>query len=448
MFSRILIKFFVFIFTLNSYGMDDRYTRALHFRDGTITGYTKAQSLDEAEKLFKALGLEGNPKAMHNYAMIQYNKKNYDLAYEWFQKAANLGLHVSEKNARKMIDDHKIKKTLHLVVGTTRQTDVSFGPLINAIYQHDSTDLSHQNTFAGKATSMDLLKSDVEGADHIVGDARSFDFSKYQIASVFIEKISTIDDKNLMILDDKLKRNYVGDCIINISRSMKSGATIEMEWLPYCALYGLDQHELDNFITHNPFHSFLNINVMLQGICILGGDHENLQIIPAELHVPILKMAERIKSILEFYHQKGAGKSYEELLRLAYLEAAVWINLERCKCQMFLNYSFYDQNALDLEKALQNVKFGKFTNISNNWLGQKIDLRDGSTNAITGYIYDLPTFLSQCFLNFMVSDIAAAYNSPQVINYLESIGFDASIEKKNNPHNGRNNVWMITMKKR
>ncbi len=44
---------------------------------------------------------------------------------------------------------------------------------------------------------MDLQESTIKPANHIKGDARTFDFSKYSIEKLFIEKLSTVCDANL-----------------------------------------------------------------------------------------------------------------------------------------------------------------------------------------------------------------------------------------------------------
>ena len=77
MFSRFLLAAGMLTLPLVSHSMEDnRYQKALDFRDGKVQKYTKEESIDEAGKLFQTLALEGNPKAMHNFALIQYGKKN------------------------------------------------------------------------------------------------------------------------------------------------------------------------------------------------------------------------------------------------------------------------------------------------------------------------------------------------------------------------------------
>jgi len=80
------------------------YLDALKFRDA------KDESKAQAEPLFLQLAEKGHVKSMHNYAMIQDGKKAYELAYQWFQKAANLGFKASERNCERMVNDGKIQK--------------------------------------------------------------------------------------------------------------------------------------------------------------------------------------------------------------------------------------------------------------------------------------------------------------------------------------------------
>lgn len=298
----------VLIYSIISQGMENnnsaRYTRALELRDQKIPESTKC-----AEQLFLELALEGHTKAMHNFALIQYDKGNYELAYEWFNKA---DLVASNNNVNKMLKEGKVKQELHLVVGSTRKTSGSFGPLVDAIYG-PNIDLSHTNTFGGNATTMDILPCEQGKAAHIVADARIFDFSRYAIGSVFLEKLPSVIDvsspehEKLSRDIDHLKQNHIGVCIKNVAKSMKIGATMEMEWLPYTGLYWFRLDELTNFIESNPFHCFFNINVVLQSVFILSGEEENINVLPNEFVEPTRAMVEKLRSQLEFYHEQGVG---------------------------------------------------------------------------------------------------------------------------------------------
>jgi hypothetical protein len=444
MLYRILVNLFIFIYAINSYSMDDnRYAKALEFRDGEVVGYTAEQSTEKAEKLFKELAEEGNAKAAHNYALIQHKKGNFELAYEWFLKA---GLEASIKNAEILLKEKKIKEPLDLVVGSTRQ-NISSGPLVDAIYKVKTVDLSHHNTFGKNATTMDLLPCAVKDARHLVGDATKFDFSKYKIRQVLIEKLSTVNPSDVASQDiNCLQKNYLGSCIENVAKAMESGTVMKIEWLPYSGLYGLDLEDLQRCIKSNPFHCFLNSNVVLQSIFILGGDKKNIDILPEGLREPTLRMVEELRSLLGFYYQQGAGKSTEELAQMLYFEARVILYMMVLRKDIFLNYQPASQNVSDLQKANKEAFYQKF---SSEYIGKQVELEDSKGTKRKGFIYDAASFLQGTFLNFVIQDIAAQHNKSFVATYLESIGFkDISIDKRSNPHNGRENVWMIEMTKK
>lgn len=339
----------------------------------------------------------------------------------------------------RVLQNNKIRKPLKLVLATTRNKDISFGQIVNAIYQHDATDLTHLKTFGGGATSMDLLKSHIENADHIIGDARSFDFSKYKIVSAFIEKISTVDDSGLMNMK-QIEENYVGACIQNISKSMDSGSLIEMEWLPYFGLFDFEQSELDTYIKKNPFHSFLNLSDVRDAIFFLH-DGSN----PLALKPKAQQMATRIKSMLEFYARQNIGKSFKELLGLIYFELKILYKLIESK-HIFLSYDVKTQDFVQLKKAFSGIEMGEFK-VAAHQLPLKLPPSE-LYNKPAGFIYDRSAFVTHSFLNLVVPDIAAEYNHSEVIQYLNSIGFDASIKRGHNPHNNRHNAWMIEMRKR
>ena len=421
------------------------YQKALDLRDRKDSIDTLENTQNQAESLFLELSNQGHVKAMHNYALIQYGKKNYDLAYNWFQKA---NLDASKRNCEKMIKEGKIKEDLYLVVGSDRCNIGSFCEKIEAIYGENLTDLSHLKTFDGKATTMDLVKSKLLKAKHIIGDATTFDFAaKYNVISVLLERLPTIEDqanfgtKGTPQTMAHLAGNYTGRCIEQISKAMKSGSNMQIEWHPYSTLANIDQSEIEDLITKNPFHGFFPMNVALQGTFILGGDLQNINILPKELVQPTLKMASKMKTYLEFYHQQGSGKSVDELIRQVYWEAYVILYIIQNQSLVLLNYSPFNDTVLQLQKAVQEALYADYPA---HLIGKKIEQKDKSGNKICGTVYDLSSFQTSTLFNFLIDDMAAENNSPHVKKYVESIGFkEIIIEKKTNPHTGRKNVWMI-----
>lgn len=337
------------------------------------------------------------------------------------------------------------KQELHLVVGSTREKSSSFGPLIDKVYGQ-SVDLTHLKTFGGKATTIDLYPAELKDAPHIIGDARTYDFSKHVISSAFLERLSTLIDCSTpdfaRLSQDQahLKHNYVGAVIENILKYMKPDGTLEIEWSPYTTLSGQSLAKLDEYISANPFHCFLNLNVVLQAVFILGGDTQNINILSKDILKPTLLMVKVIERHLKFYQAQGAGASLDELKSLIYQEALVLLRMIQNESDVLLDCNVQLHNLTDLKEAFKKAVFASF---APEYIGKMVRM-----GTQCGWIYNQPLFNSQTFLNFVIDDIAAEHNRPHVINYLESLGLkDISIAKGDNPHNGRKNVWMIRARK-
>ncbi len=86
------------------------YEQALLYRDEKIEGISSENSQKEAEKLFLNLAENGHVKAMHNYASIQFKKRNFEVAYQFFERA---GLDASKANCQKMLEMGQVS---HLTV--------------------------------------------------------------------------------------------------------------------------------------------------------------------------------------------------------------------------------------------------------------------------------------------------------------------------------------------
>jgi hypothetical protein len=96
---------------------------------------------------------------------------------------------------------------------------------------------------------------------------------------------------------------------------------------------------------------------------------------------------------------------------------------------------------LKVLKMLLNIK--KLIPADPNLIGKKVQ-----NSSEVGTIYDAPRFLENTFINFILSDISVMTNTPLVIAQLTSMGLsNVSVQRQQNPHNGRTNVWMITATK-
>jgi hypothetical protein len=323
------------------------------------------------------------------------------------------------------------KKELHLVVGSTRQTEGTLGTLTDRICNFKNADLSHRFTFSQKATTMDLADCSIEGLPHIVADARIYDFSECIISSVLFEKFSTRARDG--------GKNYLGQAIENIAKSMKSGALMEIEWLPETTLsFSADPEKLAAKTKANPFHGFLNGKVVFQSFLILGGD--KVESLEPELRGQTVEMAKKIRKQIEFYCRQGIGKSVDELISILNLEAKIMLEMVNRNSDVLINYVVKDQDFYKLRDAHERITYEKFVPKA---IGILV-LESNPLDLAPGRIYDLVRFMEDTFLNFVVEDMIAETNRVYVMRYIESLAFgDVTIEKGDNPHNGRKNAWMI-----
>ena len=426
---------------------EELYQQALNFRDNKVPGYSVEQSRDEAEMLFLQMAEDGNSKAMHNYALMQYRKGDFECAYQWFKKS---GLEASQKNCKKMLEKGEVKQDLYLVVASRRYQGASFGHYIDQVYGHSDTDLTHINTFNGKATTMDLLDSALPSFAHIKDDATQFDFfGRYDVKKVLIEQFPTLTEnfsnRDFSNASPKQSRqitkvNYMGSCIEQISKAMKPGAQMDIEWLPYLCL---DAGETDfrSHIANNPFNGFFNLNVALQSIFILGGDTDNINILPKDMVCEVLKLSKKVQEYLTFYHTYGAENSTEDLIELVYYEARVILNFFQRGPMVLLDYNCHLQDAEKLKTAYKTAIFSHFPS---QLVKKKIAVKNTSGQEQCGIVYDRSSFQIGTLFNFLMTDISAEYNIPQVTKYMNSVGFkDTTIKKGTNPYTKRKNVWMI-----
>ncbi len=86
---------------------DELYAKALLYRDKKISECSAEDSLVEAEKIFLELSQQGHKKAMHNYAVLQQKKGNYEESLDWYTRA---GLDASRRNIKAMKECGQIKE--------------------------------------------------------------------------------------------------------------------------------------------------------------------------------------------------------------------------------------------------------------------------------------------------------------------------------------------------
>lgn len=426
----------------------DRYQEALDFRDGKITGYTKDQSQQKAQEIFYECAQKGNAKAMHNYALIKNAQGDYEEACTWFHKASK-ELKASENNMEKLIKEGKAKRPLYLVVGSDRHK-FNPGRLINAITDDTGADLEHIHTFQGLSTTMDLLKCDLNDKNHIVGDARFFDFSNYTLQGVLIERLFTAPEnlKSNFEIIQKTSENYLGACIENLSKYMKPGTVMDIEWLPCTTgVYISKQGELEHLTQKNPFQAFVDMNVVFQGVFFLGGETHNILYLPEDFSKKALEMMNKILLMLKFYHSQGVCETFKDLVTIVYWEAKILYKMAQMRADyVCLEDDIVNQDYKTLIKTLQKNAFFNCVDDLNN---KPICFKNKKGQDINGVAYTQSAFMSQSLLNFLIQDMSAELNKPYVLQYINTLDFKLiSLDKTSNPHTGRKHVWMIRLKKK
>lgn len=251
---------------------EELYSLALKYRDCKVDiGLSAEESLCEAEKIFLQLANSGNSKAMHNYASIQQKKENYELAYEYWTRS---DLPASKKNCSELIEKRLIKQDLYLIMGSERMLTSPVPKFISEL-QGSNVILTHEATFDGKAVTMDLNPSQVAGAKHIVADGSTFDFvlNKFTIKRAFFERLPTAAG-DITNAEKYRTTNITGKCVQQVGKAMQSGATLELEWEPYCSMVDMNEEELRKSMARNPFQGFHSNKTALQAIYHLysGGE--------------------------------------------------------------------------------------------------------------------------------------------------------------------------------
>lgn len=341
------------------------------------------------------------------------------------------------------------KESLHLVVGSIRYAGEARGPLVEAISGLKAADLSHTTSFNGLATTMHELPCKIENKNHIIGNVLTYDFSKFDIQSVLLDRLPTFHNGKSYFTRDiphpKMYTNYIGGCINNLAKSMRPGAIMDIEWLPNTSLICSNKEILDNLNQENPFRTFLDMNITLQSIFVLGGDVKNLSLFDPGTQQIVLSRVEKLRALLISYNQQGVGESLDHLVKTIYWEARVLLEMISKKSCILLDYPTIKQDYIELTGA---IKKARFCTLPPAMLGQKVAIDTGSSTII-GILYNEANFLECTFLNYVLADLAAELNRPYVLKYLETIDFDLlSFQKGENPHTKLKNVWMIKLKKR
>lgn len=320
-------------------------------------------------------------------------------------KSSNLTLQMSEPKA---------DKELYLVVGSTRKESY-VNPFAKKIFG-DTVDFTHQNTFNGKATTLDICPSAILDVPHIQADALSYKPGPNAvIRAIFTELFPSIYLTSQQVSRTKNEKRdpkevwsemmLMPETIRNLAQYMTEGATLEIEHLPFTSFYEMGYYvqAVSTLRKYNPFHGFLSPFFM-----------ENLE---ARNHLGIDAKVAFWKTILDAkksfmpWNDEAAGsgvdeaiKSHPKLLQ-AIQNIAILLPNEQVEARLNIEFNLYQTNPAQFFSSLFR-------------------------GSLSEFIASEFTMLSQ-------QDLIKAF--------LERNGFkDVRVERKDNPYNNRKNVWMIS----
>ena len=356
------------------------------------------------------------------------------------------------------------QSTINLVTHSTRASRTeNFFPE-DFLWQTKNTNLTHLKTYDGTAITMDLKKSQLPGAKHIIGDACTYDFKEQSITikNAFMERPPTYD-LNLKKYDIKNENDCsVGSCINNISRSMIAHGTLEIEWEPYTSIY-IDPQSFNRkeqifneaSIKKDPFTTKIEINLLMQAIDVSCNGLEttlektrkhNFVLSPVFID-RIITLSKTFDEILDFYEKNNLGTKRELKERL---------NQEMCLYEIMVKNNKYMillpcSPAVGLQIFRQ--KLTKFKKITNNTFillphnQSKIGtyaMAPCNNMLIEGIWHDANFFLTDSLAKFLMNDAYISLNKKHAIEFMKKNFFkNVTVERTTNPHNNRKNVWII-----
>lgn len=313
-----------------------------------------------------------------------------------------------ESNAM-MKDD----EDLSLVLGSQRKKG-TLNPFAEQIFGNE-VDLTHRQTFHGRATTFDIEPCALSELSHIQGDATSYRFTGTPISAAFWElfpsiKLQTAVDRREKALDPETELNenmLMPHAIRNMGRYMKEGASLEIEHMPFLSLFSFKLYQVNSYFKrHNPFH-----------YCISPFFMESIEVRKQP------NVSTKVSYWQSVLMNKIALVEWDEDYALSLVQEAV------------TQHHFVHQAIQNLEALLPTTEIQKRLDIE--YILYKKDPKSFFTSS----------FLRSCS-EMVAMEFAMLSQQDFIKSFLERNGFNnVEISRRNNPHNKRRNVWMISSKR-
>ncbi len=180
------------------------------------------------------------------------------------------------------------------------------------------------------------------------------------------------------------------------------------------------------------------MNIALQGFFVATGDIQNLKLFP-QLADRIQAQVQQINALLDFYRNNGLNETLADLKDHIRREALTILDMYQHPNTL----TWIKANDSSTQSFKDAFEHKQMVQAHPSSIGKRVQRA-----SEIGAIYDAPRFLENTFINFILSDISVITNTPLAIAQLTSMGLsNVSVQRQQNPHNGRTNVWMITATK-
>lgn len=299
---------------------------------------------------------------------------------------------------------------LNLIAGSTREAGK-----LNAWWKKvvgNGGKFSHEETFGGKAITLDTQESKVPGVPHIVADARHYNPSA-KIQRLNLELFPSIDVQTVSIPgnDRDPQAEYtimmlMPDALTNLGQNMKLEGSLEIEHIPHitCLDYKGYLNLAPILRPLNPFHCFCT-----------------------PLFIQNLK-ARNLNQEQQITFWSNLKKTFPGELQAVVDEA------ERVQPYIL--------------EAIENI--AKLTKINSNKISQRIDEEiklcepngQATFQTISTFIQK---YLYTSLITCIIQEECMLTQQGIMADFLEKNGFtDIAINRQDNPYNGRKNVWWIS----
>ena len=360
--------------------------------------------------------LRGN--AYLRLGFIVYQDRLYELAETYFQKAVKFGIPKAQSNLDIMVKNGLIKPRtplalpdeVFLVVGSVRKEGTYFS-FDRQLFGEDC-DFTHRKTFKGKAITLDIRSCEIPNLTHIQADASKpiACLKEHSVQAVCFELFPSYKDESGGMHSLKNLNESAQDFLLmpnaikNIARYMKAGASLEIEHSPHFVSTPKLQ-TVQDLNRKNPFLYGLSPFFM-----------------------------ESIKACQYPQDDEKCRKHWDDVLT-----------------QKRSLFQWCDRNSPDhLEdmKSNHHVVVQATKNIKGYFKKNKY-IQDLINKDYAKYLKNADEFYENEFMIGISGLIGVEYGvlsqKESIKVFLEKNGFDSvELSRRDNPHNGRKMVWMIS----